>query len=170
MLSTERILKASSFDAISGRKLFDIFHREYQDCFLAIANPPGYIMLGYLCSTHFTGECIVREARLTKIKIHLNAESKSISCLAGAGKWYLNSSSCLSHTQHFDWGKGCLAGWRRSCTSPDWSHGLWSYAGWEKENLSQEVLHPAHLASHRVNHGNTVCVVRRLPCKLLIII
>lgn len=86
VLSTDRILKASSFDAISSRKLFDIFHCEYQDCFLAAANPPGYIMLGYLCSTHFTGERIIREARLTKIKIHLNAESKSMSCLAGTGK------------------------------------------------------------------------------------
>lgn len=97
--SIDRILKTSSFDAVSGRKLFDIFHCEYQDCFLATANPWGYIMLGYLCSTHFTGGHVISEARLTKLKIHLSMESKSISCLAGSGNWYLDSSSCISYTR-----------------------------------------------------------------------
>lgn len=98
MLSTDRIQKPSSFDTISGTKLLDIFHCEYQDCFLATANPRGYIMPGYLHSTHFTGGHVIKEARLTKLKIHLNVEGKSISCLAGSGNWYLNSSSCISDT------------------------------------------------------------------------
>lgn len=71
-------------------------------------------MPGYLSSTHFTGGHVIRVARLTKIKIHLNVEGKSISCLAGSGNWCLNSSSYISDAlTALGLRNRCLPVWRK---------------------------------------------------------